>query len=119
MLDLYPVYADDAGDVVYSSTTQDMPPTNQCLARCHMTVRNHSPRNPQRAHAAVQEVAGRLNDIAALSGVVQRSLERQEIGSDEITMLRQGVASLPQPSRQAAPLQLALVLLLQVDHATK
>ena len=68
-----------------------------------MTIRTRSRRNRQRAHfgvgrnsvrSAAREVTGRLNDAAALFGVVQRSLERQEIGSDEVTMLRQGIASL-------------------------
>lgn len=68
-----------------------------------MATRNHSRRTRQsgrfggnrpRTHPALQEMVGKLNDAIAVLGVVQRSLERQEIGSDEATILRQSIASL-------------------------
>ncbi len=41
-----------------------------------------------------REILGQLNDVAAMLGVAQRSLERQEIASDEILLLRQSIAVL-------------------------
>jgi hypothetical protein len=68
-----------------------------------MSNRNHNPGartlvDGSGIHAkeplTTRELVRRLNDAAAIFGVVQRSLERLEIGSDEATMLRLGITSL-------------------------
>lgn len=43
---------------------------------------------------ALQEILNQISDAAAVLSVAQRSLERQEIASDEILLIRQSITVL-------------------------